>query len=202
MLISSAEGLEFVKLELPDGDECKIDLREYPTENTFDPFPDTEFCDMREILLFEETFLGHVRVANAGMARPVIRLLTEGSIYGFSIGGVFGCIHGKLAPPLVKNDTDGQRDNRIITNVISAIISYTFVGPGLSRTIPLMERIAPRETVYSNFTSNKRLLFKSVPSGAVAFKGASMAYDFCREDAESLQTAGIIDYRLDTQDLK
>ena len=203
LLISSAEGLEFVKLELPDGEECKIDLREYPTENAFDPFPETEFCDMREVLLFEETFLGHVRVANAGMGRAALRFATEGSVlFGVPIGAVLGCVNGKfpINPVRGAEEERDMRTNRIFISSISALFSFLAANADVSKRIPFMERIAPRDVVLKITSPNKIALFKNVPAGVVGYGSSTLASHLCEEDDESLQTTGIIDYRLRVQD--
>ena len=212
LLLPRAKALDFVKLELSGGEECKIDLRENPTENNLDPFPETKFCHMREVLLFEEIFLGHVRVANAGMARPVLRLATEGSLHGAIIGGVIGCFASDLNFNLklvfqdggYRYEAQGEWFNRLFTSVVSAFAALTFVEPEPSKIIPLVEKIAPREEAL-NLSRKKvvRFFFKPVPAAFVGYESANWAFDLCGEEEDDdilLLTAGIIDYRLQSQD--
>ena len=186
----------FAKLELTGGGECKIDLREHLRENAPDPFPETDFCNMREVLLFEEIFLGRVRVAYImGTARSILRLATEGSILGATFGGVLGCANGKFHTYL-EVDATKREQNSFFASTISAFFSILALGPAEpSIKLPLMEKIISRKAIFATTNDVGRYFSKGFPAAFMGYTSATVASRICEEGYESLLVSGIIDYR-------
>ena len=134
-----------------EGESCKINLRPYahllPPEieltdgDAVDSFPEIEYCSLREVLRFEEEYLGQTRVAYLGAVwkatRPIYVKVLEGVVTGGGVGFIQGCPTGVTMAFFIEEndeewfnniDFDTLDDTNKVTGLFSSISSL-LIGP-------------------------------------------------------------------------